>query len=278
MIYTETLESLCELPNEDIGAIIRYINDWNNDKEVIIENPYHKAMWKIILPDLERNKETYLSIVERNKENGKKGGRPKKDETQNNPNNPVGFSGNPEKHNYNYNSINNSSKEELLNNNSQPSSPDGDEVVSKGLENLEKLFPQGRNKIGIDEINLWNSLTQDKKKLMIKWASVYIRNENKNQDGKFIKGIGKWMREQIEKGLEEKLPEVKNSTKSDDPRLLKMTDGTIYAIIYDKVNSSTKDADKVYHMLNKKDMFSTRAEILEFVKTLNKQEINELIK
>jgi hypothetical protein len=73
MIYAETLEALCELPNEDVGALIKHINDWNNGKEVVIDNPYHKGMWKVILPDLERNKETYQNIIERNKENGKKG-------------------------------------------------------------------------------------------------------------------------------------------------------------------------------------------------------------
>jgi hypothetical protein len=271
MIYAETLEALCELPNEDLGAIVKYINDWNNGKEVSIENPVHKSFWKMILPDLERNKETYLNIVERNKNNAKNAGRPKK-EIQNNP---MDFSGNPEKSNYNYNYIN-SSKEELINI-QQPDSSVDESVVSKGLESLEKLFPQGRNYIGIDEVNLWNGLSQSEKQSMIKRASMYIRNEKKKEDGKYIKGIGKWMKEQMLKGFEEKLPSMKNQTSADDPRLLKLTDGNIYSILLSKTDNSTKLADKIYYLLNKKEKFSSKEELLTVVRTLNKEEINNLI-
>jgi hypothetical protein len=103
------------------------------------------------------------------------------------------------------------------------------------------------------------------------------RNEKKKEDGKYIKGMGKWMREQTEKGLQEQLPSMKNSTKSDDPRLLKMTDGSIYSILVEKASGQTKVADKLYYLLNKKDMFHTKDELLTFVKTLNQNEINDLI-
>jgi hypothetical protein len=274
MIYAETLDALCNLPNEDIGQIMKHIKDWNDGKDVVITNPFHKMAWDMILPDLERNKESYMNIVERNKQNSKNAGRPKK-EIQNNP---MDLSGNPNNpnYNYNYNSSNNSSKEELLDK-QQPSSLEGDEVVSKGLESLENIFPQGRNFIGIDEVNLWNSLTQQNKQVMIKRASMYIRNEKKKDDGKYIKGIGKWMREQVEKGFEESLPSIKNGTKSDDPRLLKHTDGGIYSILLEKTNNSTGTADKLYHILNKKDDFTNRESLLNFVKGLDRDEINTLI-
>jgi hypothetical protein len=272
MIYAETLDALCNLPNEDIGQIMKHIKDWNDGKDVVITNPFHKMAWDMILPDLERNKESYMNIVERNKQNSKNAGRPKK-EIQNNP---MDLSGNPNNPNYNYNSSNNSSKEELLDK-QQPSSLEGDEVVSKGLESLENIFPQGRNFIGIDEVNLWNSLTQQNKQVMIKRASMYIRNEKKKDDGKYIKGIGKWMREQVEKGFEESLPSIKNGTKSDDPRLLKHTDGGIYSILLEKTNNSTGTADKLYHILNKKDDFTNRESLLNFVKGLDRDEINMLI-
>lgn len=273
MIYAETLDALCNLPNEDIGQIVKHIKTWNDGLEPVVENPYHKMIWAMILPDLERNRETYVNIVERNRENGKKGGRPKKDtETQS------VYLGNPEepqKTNYNYN-YNNSSKEELYYT-KEPPSPKGDEVVSKGLESLEKLFPQGRNYIGIDELNLWDKLSQQEKQVMIKRGAMYIRNEKKKDDGKYIKGIGKWMREQKEQGLEEKQPSIKNSTKIDDPRLLKMVDGNIYSQLLGKVSNSTKTADKLYYLLNKKEMFSSKDELSTFVRNLNQQEINDLI-
>ena len=47
-----------------------------------------------IKTSLDNNRQKYEKVVERNKANGKKGGRPK---TQNNPNNPSGFFENPKK-------------------------------------------------------------------------------------------------------------------------------------------------------------------------------------
>ena len=267
MIYAETLEALCELPNEDVGALMKHINDWNNGKEVVIENPFHKGMWKVILPDLERNKETYLTTLENRqrvgRENGKKGGRPRKDkETQENP---LGFSDNPNNPNYNYNSNynNNSSKEELLSRGfDQPTSSEDDSVVSKGLERLESIFPVKKNSIDIDTINLWNSLTQQEKQTLIQRATVYIRDEKKNEDGKYIKQLTKWLKEQKDKGIEPKSSKMSNSTKNDDPRLLKHTDGNIYSFLLDKV-SSTSQADKIYHEHNKKELYSTKEEMFK---------------
>jgi hypothetical protein len=267
MIYAETLEALCELPNEDVGALVKHINDWNNGKEVVIENPFHKGMWKVILPDLERNKETYLTTLENRqragRENGKLGGRPRKDkETQENP---IGFLekvNNPNS-NYNSNYNNNSSKEELLSGIEQPKSSEDDSVVSKGLEKLESIFPVKKNSIDIDSINLWNSLTQQEKQTLIQRATVYIRDEKKNEDGKYIKQLSKWLKEQKDKGIEPKSSKMFNSTKSDDPRLFKHTDGSIYTFILDRVNNSTSRADEIYHKHNKKELYSSKEEMIK---------------
>ena len=287
MIYTETLDALCNLPNEDIGQVMRHIKTWNDGGEPVIDNPYHKFLWSMILPDLERNKETYLSTLEKRqiagRENGKLGGRPRKgNETQEKV---MGFSDNPNNPNYNYNynyNSNDSSKEESIRDKDGKHEPlDGgsvsEEPVSKGLESLEKIFPPRKNDIGIDEINLWNSLSQQNKKTMIQRASMYIRNENKKDEGKYIKKIGKWMREQIEKGFEESLPSMKNSTKGDDPRLLKHIDGQIYSILLSKVNNSTGKADKIYFMLNKKDNFNDKSEMLNFIYGMDEEEITILL-
>ena len=277
MIHTEVLDSLESLSNEEIGRMFRLIIKWNKGEEVIPSDSLEKFVWATIYPKLEKNKEEYLSRCEVNRVNGSKGGAPKGNKNATKPKTTEGLinstENNPKQHNYNYI---NSSKEEFINT-QQPSSSQDESVVSKGLESLEKLFPQGRNFIGIDEVNVWNALSQQEKQLMIKRASMYIRNEKKKDDGKYIKGIGKWMREQIEKGLEEKMPSIKNSTSSDDPRLLKMTDGTIYSIISEKVNGSTKEADKLYYALNRKDLFSDKNELMDFVKKLNKEEITNLL-
>lgn len=268
MIYPEVLDSLESLSNEEIGKVMRLVIKWNKNEPVEPTDSLEKFVWSTLFPKLEENKKNYLDLCEKNKKNAEKRWSKQSDTTVSHRI--------PNDANYNYNSIN-SSKEEL-NNIQQPSSSMDESVVSKGLESLEKLFPQGRNYIGIDELNLWNNLSQQEKQIMIKRGSMYIRNEKKKDDGKYIKGIGKWMREQIEKGFEEKTPSMKNNTSSGDPRLLKMTDGNIYSILLSKSENSTKIADKLYYALNRKEMFSTKEEFLNFVRTLNQNEINQLIK
>ena len=270
MIYPEILDALENLSTQEKGAILEMIIKWNKGEEVIPSNSLEKFVWATILPKLEDNKQKYQEISVKRTEAVKK--RWDK-QTDTNEYKSIQVNTNSST---NYNSNNNSSKEELLDK-KQPSSLEGDEVVSKGLESLENIFPQGRNFIGIDEVNLWNSLTQQNKQVMIKRASMYIRNEKKKDDGKYIKGIGKWMREQVEKGFEESLPSIKNGTKSDDPRLLKHTDGAIYSILLEKTNGSTGMSDRIYQILNKKDDFTNRESLFNFVKGLDRDEINTLI-
>lgn len=285
MIHTEVIECLKELDDQTLAKVMRMIFDWYDEKPVEPQTQIEKFAWKLILPRLESNKESYLALLERNKENGKKGGAPIGNKNASRNKTTEGLNetteNNQKQHNINSNnnnnSTNNSSEEELLDYSKQPSSPESDEVVSKGLESLEKLFPQGRNQIGIDEVNLWNNLTQDQKQVMIKRGSMYIRNEKKKEDGKYIKGIGKWMREQMEKGFETKSPSMKNSTSKDDPRLLQRTDGSVYSAILQKVQNSTQKADKIYNEVNKKDLFNDRDQLLTFIKSLDQQEINDIL-
>ena len=266
MIYAETLEALCELPNEDVGALIKHINDWNNGKEVIIENPFHKGMWKVILPDLERNKETYENIVERNKNNSKNAGRPKKVIQ----NNPMDLSGNPNNPNYNSNYNNNISEDILLSGIEQPKSSEDDSVVSKGLETLEQTFPERKRAIGIDEINLWNSISQPQKSNLIKMAKVYIRNEEKKENGKFIKQLSKWMKEQIDTGIPE---EIKKPVKK-EKRLFEMTN----AVVWQKINEfgfTNNQTDLIYQLLN--TSLESKEEFVKLIKTSKKEDLESLL-
>jgi len=254
MLYTEVLDSLESLSNEEIGRMFRLIIKWNKGEVVEPTDSLEKFVWATLLPKLEKDKETYLQTSEKRRDAVNKRWNKQKDTNvyksiQMNTNSSSSS-----------NSIN-SSKEELINI-EQPSSPLGDEVVSKGLSALEKIFPTGKNYVGMDEVLLWEKLTQLEKKTMIKRASLYIREEKKKSDGMYIKKMGKWMSEQIEKGLEQQTPSMNNSTKLDDPRLLKFTDGTIYSFILDNVKSTGK-ADKIYSEHNRKDLYSTKEEMLK---------------
>ena len=283
MIYAETLEALCELPNEDLGILIKHINDWNNGKEIVIVNPFHKSFWKIILPDLERNRESYLTTLEKRqtagRENGKLGGRPKKDkETQEKV---IGLDEKVNNPNYNYNYINNISKDILLSgglDDEKQETLGGVSVleeetsVSKGLETLENAFPERKRDIGITEINLWNSLTQPQKANLVKKSILYVRGEMKNEKGQYIKKISKWLKEEIEKGVEEELiPNKKANAK----QTFKYVDGTIYSILQNKLGS-TREADFVWHALNIYGL--NKEELFDLVKTETKENLLEIIK
>jgi len=270
IMFPEVLDSLESLSNEEIGQMMRLIIRWNKGESVEPQNSLEKFAWATILPKLERDKERYQDISEKRREAVNKRWDKQKDT-----NVYKSIQDNTTNTNSSYN-YNNTSKEVLFDI-QQPYSSEDESVVSKGLESLEKIFPQGRNYIGIDEVNLWNKLSQQEKQVMIKRGSMYIRNEKKKDDGKYIKGIGKWMREQVEKGFEEQMPSMKNKTSSDDPRLLKLTDGNLYAILLSKTNNSSKMADKLYYLLNRKEMFSSKEELSTFVRNLNQEEINDLI-
>ena len=274
IMFPEVLDSLESLSNEEIGQMMRLIIKWNKGEVVEPKDSLEKFVWATIYPKLEQDKEKYLETCEKRRQAVNKRWSKEKDTNE--------YKSIQENTNSNYN-YNNTSKEVLFKDQEDGKHEplDGgsvsEEPVSKGLESLEKIFPPRKNDIGIDEINLWNSLSQQNKKTMIQRASMYIRNENKKDEGKFIKKIGKWMREQIEKGFEESMPSMKNSTSSTDPRLLKLVDGQVYSTILNKVSDSTGKADKIYNQLNRKDIFNDKKELLNFVQSMDNQEINNLL-
>ena len=273
MLHTEVIECLKELDDETLAKIMRMIFDWYDEKPVEPQSQLEKFAWKMILPKLELNKETYQNIVERNKENGKKGGRPK---ITNNPNNPVGNSGNPNNLNLNYNLNNNISKDILLSGGIEQDetlggvSLVGEEVVSKGLETLEQTFPERKRAIGIDEINLWNSISQPQKSNLIKMAKVYIRNEEKKENGKFIKQLSKWMKEQIEFGIPE---EIKKPVKR-EKRLFEMTNAAVWQKI-NELGFSSNQTDLIYQLLN--TSLESKEEFVKIIKSSTKEELQSLL-
>lgn len=264
MLYTEVLDSLESLSNEEIGRMFRLIIKWNKGEVVEPQDSLEKFVWATIEPKLVKDKDKYLETSEKRKEAVNKRWSKQKDTNE--------YKSIQMNTNSSPNSSN-SSKEELTDM-EQPSSSKDESVVSKGLESLENIFPASKNYVGIEEINLWNGLSQEEKKVMIKRASLYIRNEMKKDDGKYIKKMGKWMREQTEKGLEEKTPSMKTKSSS-TKQTFKYQDGTIYNILETKLGSST-DADTVWNTLN---IFGLeKQEFLDIVRTETKESLLEMIK
>ena len=65
---------------------------YDNNTEIECENEYVKPIWNFIKGQLDKMKDKYIEkTVKTNRENGKLGGRPKKEETQDNPKNPMGL-------------------------------------------------------------------------------------------------------------------------------------------------------------------------------------------
>lgn len=92
ILYKSFYEPIKGLSSEDKGNLLDAIFQYQiegfeppNTSQIYMAFLFFKNQFRL-------DNEKYLSVVERNKSNGIKGGRPPKQETQTNPNNPVGFS------------------------------------------------------------------------------------------------------------------------------------------------------------------------------------------
>lgn len=100
-LHNDMLNVLDKLTDEQAGKLFKAIRNYQYG----IEDELDLLLEITFMPfknQFDRDNLKYQSVVERNKENGKKGGRPKKTqdnpkETQKNPKNPSGFLNNPEK-------------------------------------------------------------------------------------------------------------------------------------------------------------------------------------
>jgi hypothetical protein len=93
LLYRDIMPMVKKLPNDKAGElfklILSYVNDENPDLESI--DFVLQIAFEPIKQSLKRDLKKYKNIVERNKINGLKGGRPKK------PKKPTGLNGNPKK-------------------------------------------------------------------------------------------------------------------------------------------------------------------------------------
>ena len=266
MIYPEILDSLESLSNDEIGQMFRLIIKWNKGEEVIPQNSLEKFAWAIIYPKLEENKIAYNETCEKRRDAVNKRWVKEKDTNE--------YKSIEKNSNSNSNSnSNNISKDILVDKGiEQQESPEGDSVVSKGLESFENIFPERKRDVGIDEINLWNNLSQTQKSNVIKKASLYIRSENKNEGGKYIKKLSKWFNEEFDKGIaEDLLPKKKPESK----KTFKYIDGNVINILTEKLGS-TNHVDYVYHILNTCGF--TKEELVNTVNDLKEEELLELTK
>jgi len=93
LIYRSVFDTMEKLTDEQAGKLIKKIGEWGKGND-----DYHcgsellEGYFMALEPNLIQLKNNYDRVAERNKENGKKGGRPRKPkETQTNRENPMGY-------------------------------------------------------------------------------------------------------------------------------------------------------------------------------------------
>lgn len=89
ILYTDMIDVVDELSNQDAGMLLKYILRYVNDLNPEPQTELIKLISIPIKQGLKRDLEKYKKIVDRNTANGKKGGRPPKAKA--NPKNPVGL-------------------------------------------------------------------------------------------------------------------------------------------------------------------------------------------
>ena len=96
VLHNDSLNILDDLTNEQAGILFKAIKS-HQLSEVTELDILTKVALKPFVNQFQRDNLKYQSIVERNKNNGSKGGRPTKPKiTQDNPKEPSGLNGNPE--------------------------------------------------------------------------------------------------------------------------------------------------------------------------------------
>lgn len=89
LLYTNFIDKFERLSDEQFGMLIRAILEYQSTGEIPeITDSIVALSFDTVKPDIDRNNQKYEDMCERNRINGKKGGRPKKEE---NPNKPSGF-------------------------------------------------------------------------------------------------------------------------------------------------------------------------------------------
>lgn len=180
-LYCDIIHTVEKLSDEQSGKLFKHILRYVNDQTPITDDPLIDIVFEPIKQSLKRDLEKYLNIIERNKKNGSKGGRPKKNDNElNNPNNPVGFL-------------------ETQNNPEKPKKADIDILLLHnnnhigGWEKVIELFPSTKQNGVIEAAIVWNNLEQKDKQSVMRHLTPYI----KNTDPKYIKQIGNYFNERL---------------------------------------------------------------------------------
>ena len=82
VLYADLLTSVDHLTDEELGKLFRHTLQYVNDLNPVMEDRLLLTAWKPIQQSLKRDLKKYEERAERSRENGKLGGRPKTQKTQ----------------------------------------------------------------------------------------------------------------------------------------------------------------------------------------------------
>jgi hypothetical protein len=190
ILYTDIYECIKDLSLEEKGKLLDSIYLYSIEKKEIPLHPETKMAFSFIKTTLLRNEKKYNNICERNRSNGKKGGRPRLEEK---PQKPTGLFGNPKNHD----SDNDSNSDSVS--------------VSNTEEEL--LLPKKSNKLNLSKSQViaiqreFTGITTTEVREQMEKCSNYmtISSTTYTNPGLFFKGwLKKFMGEKNKKELIEK--------------------------------------------------------------------------
>jgi len=169
ILYCDYIHMFKKMPDDLAGKLIKHVLEYVNDNNPTTDEMMVDILFEPIKQQLKRDLQKYENVAERNKTNGAKGGRPKKQITQKNP---VGLIGNP----------NNPKKPDTVTDTVTDTVNDN---VNENKNNIIKFissFPDYENLIKKDEVfirNLFQELTG-------KWTFLELNDLHRDLGQKLI--------------------------------------------------------------------------------------------
>lgn len=197
VIYTDYEDRLSELTDEEVGILFRNVFKYVKTGEVSKMDRVVKSAFNMIKVDLDENNKKYEKRVEANKNNGKKGGRPKLKITQNNP---MGFSETQQKPK-NLDSDSDSDSELLTMSNLKKENIQRKKFIKPSLEEVKEYCEERKNKVNAEKfIDYYNANGWKVGRNAMKDWKACVRNWERN-DGSFSVNNKKpdWFDKTIEK-------------------------------------------------------------------------------
>lgn len=88
VLYADLIHTLRKIPDAEAGILFKHILSYINDENPVTDNILVEVAFEPIKQQLKRDLIKWDSFRQKQSENGKLGGRPKKEESEINPNNP----------------------------------------------------------------------------------------------------------------------------------------------------------------------------------------------